>query len=267
MCEVLRAECGSHQVVVERRAHLQGFSLREPLPIQKKTMGHRSSVSNPSHLLHLPFVRLATSLAWRQVSSARSGGSLRLTVSDLRCTERTLVRQAIQCQTTGETAEWLLTVSRSASTRNSAADVQGPKREGIIMRRRCRRHLVDRGSSVTCYDLASQAGLIGQPETRPGIVTAPSASICRGFGSVEAWRLSLIPGPLVRDRLSRWISITGLCVRAAAGTLQPPPAEPAWPVIDQRPLGCCVDHPSAVERLLRKSLQVGAIHCRLVKCR
>ena len=70
----LRAECGSHQVVVERRAHLQCFSLCEPLPIQKKATRRRLSVSNSSHLLHLPFVRLATSLAWRQVLRLAAAG-------------------------------------------------------------------------------------------------------------------------------------------------------------------------------------------------
>ena len=46
------------------------------------------------------------------------------------------------------------------------------KKESNVVREALESYLVDRGGSVTCYDLASQAGLIGSARNAPRNLSA-----------------------------------------------------------------------------------------------
>ena len=55
------------------------------------------------------------------------------------------------------------------------------KKESDVVREALESYLVDRGSSVTCYDLASQAGLIGAARNAPRDLSTQRKHF-QGFG-------------------------------------------------------------------------------------
>ena len=55
------------------------------------------------------------------------------------------------------------------------------KKESDVVREALESYLVDRGGSVTCYDLASQAGLIGAARNAPRNLSTQRKHF-RGFG-------------------------------------------------------------------------------------
>jgi hypothetical protein len=56
------------------------------------------------------------------------------------------------------------------------------KKESEVVREALEAYLVDRGSSVTCYDLALKAGLIGAARDAPRDLST-SRKHFRGFGA------------------------------------------------------------------------------------